>query len=82
MSLNINNNETGMLAHQLASLAGESLADAVTTAIRERIKRLQEKDTLTGDLMNIADKTSVLLNKTPDSTRFFDTLYDENGLPK
>ena len=82
MSLHINSKETDVLAHHLASLAGESITDAVTTAIRERIMRLQEKDKLTKDLINIANVTSVLLKNSPDSTKFFDSIYDDNGLPK
>ena len=40
MSLNIKNKETHKLADQLAKLTGESMTDAVTKAVRERLEKL------------------------------------------
>ncbi|GLZ55899.1 type II toxin-antitoxin system VapB family antitoxin [Actinomycetospora sp. NBRC 106378] len=39
-ALNIKNDETYALARQLANETGESLTEAVTTAVRERLARL------------------------------------------
>jgi antitoxin VapB len=41
MSLNIKNEQTHDLARELAALTGESLTEAVTVAVRERLERLR-----------------------------------------
>ena len=41
MSLNIKNPEAHALAARLAKKTGETLTDAVTTALRERLERLE-----------------------------------------
>ena len=41
MSLNIKNPEAHALATRLAQKTGETLTDAVTTALRERLERLE-----------------------------------------
>ena len=41
MSLNIKNQEAHRLAQELSALTGESMAAAVTEALRERLNRLQ-----------------------------------------
>jgi antitoxin VapB len=40
-ALNIKNDETYALARELADATGESLTEAVTTAVRERLGRLR-----------------------------------------
>jgi antitoxin VapB len=44
-ALNIKNEETYALARQLADETGESLTEAVTTAVRERLMRLRLAET-------------------------------------
>lgn len=44
MSLNIKNDQTHELARELASLTGESLTEAVTVAVRERLERLRIRE--------------------------------------
>ena len=44
-ALNIKNDETYALARQLADETGESLTEAVTTAVRERLVRLKLAET-------------------------------------
>lgn len=44
MALNIKSAETDRLARELAALTGESLTQAVTTALRERVDRHQRRD--------------------------------------
>ncbi|MCD2196999.1 type II toxin-antitoxin system VapB family antitoxin [Actinomycetospora endophytica] len=44
-ALNIKNDETYALARELADETGESLTEAVTTAVRERLARLKLRDT-------------------------------------
>ena len=43
MSLNIKNPEAHALAARLAEKTGETLTEAVTTALRERLARLEQK---------------------------------------
>jgi antitoxin VapB len=43
MGLNIKNEETHRLAVQLAVLTGETMTQAVTMAIKERIERVQRQ---------------------------------------
>lgn len=43
-ALNIKNDETYALARELADEAGESLTEAVTIAVRERLERLKLRD--------------------------------------
>ena len=43
MSLNIKKPEAHALAERLAKLTGETLTEAVTTALRERLARLEHK---------------------------------------
>ena len=44
MSLNIKNPEAHALAARLAKKTGETLTDAVTIALRERLERLERTD--------------------------------------
>ena len=44
MRLNIKNPETDRLVRELAQLTGESLTDAVTVALSERLERVQRED--------------------------------------
>ena len=41
MSLNIKNPETHRLARDLALLTGETVTEAVTVAVRERLERIR-----------------------------------------
>ena len=43
MALNIRNPETEQLAAELAKLTGESKTQAVTLALRERLKRIRRR---------------------------------------
>ena len=44
MTLNIKNQEAHRLARQLANLTGESMTEAVTAALRERLNRVRRGD--------------------------------------
>lgn len=85
MSLNIKRAETHRMAEQLAALTGESLTDAVTEAIRERLERLgrmRDRDARVERVMEIAGKFQAGLTMPMTSTDHGDLLYDENGLPR
>lgn len=84
MALSLKDAETDRLAREVAALTGESLTEAVRTALRERLarerlRRGQPKD-LAEKLMAIGRHCASL----PDyDTRSADEIlgYDENGLP-
>ena len=47
MSLNIKNPREFQVAHELADATGESLTEAVTKAIEDRLRTLRKADRLT-----------------------------------
>lgn len=84
-SLNLKSPETYRLAHRLAELTGESMTQAVTTALKEQINRVEQqrkKGSLAEEILAIgadcASRLSPRLKKL-DVDKF---LYDENGLPR
>jgi antitoxin VapB len=86
MSLNIKKPETHALAERVAALAGETLTDAVTTALRERLARL-ERDvdvdpSIYRRLREIAAGCRSRMKEPYLSIDHGDLLYDDQGLPK
>ncbi|HTD56032.1 MAG TPA: type II toxin-antitoxin system VapB family antitoxin [Silvibacterium sp.] len=84
MSLNIKNEETNRLIHELADLTGETLTGAVKHAVQERLARVrrQKKGGLSQHLLSIGRETAPLFKEPYRSTEHGDLLYDELGLPK
>jgi antitoxin VapB len=84
MTLNIKNEETNRLAHELAAATGESLTTAVTVAMRERLERLQRSkgEPLSERLLAIGKDCAVHLKEPFLTVDHGDLLYDEKGLPK
>lgn len=85
MSLNIKNPETHRLAKELAGLTGESMTEAITTAVRERLERVREAERGGGMAERIHAIAAEMHARLPED--FFDVehgdlLYDEDGLPK
>jgi antitoxin VapB len=82
MSLNIKNPETTRLIRELAQATGESLTEAVTTAVRERLQRVRTDF----DVDEILEWVGQVTAELPPG--FFDVdhdelLYDDElGLPK
>jgi antitoxin VapB len=82
MSLNIKNTETYRLAKELAAATGESMTEAVTVALRERLARVRPAIDIETVMEIVRDMRSRV---SPD---FFDVdhgelLYDDElGLPK
>lgn len=82
MSLNIKNSETYRLAKELAAATGESMTEAVTVALRERLARVRPAIDIEAVMEIVRDMRSRV---PPD---FFDVdhgelLYDDElGLPK
>jgi antitoxin VapB len=83
MSLNIKNPKAYQLAKDVAELTGESMAQAVTTALEERKAKLQKEDRI-ARLTALVDRIAERLN-APGHPRMMEIedLYDEEtGLPK
>ena len=84
MQLNIKNPEAHEMAVELAKKTGESMSEAVTTAIRERLdrkkrdahRRFEEMGRIANDF-----QTLPVLDPRPVS-EIMDDMYDEDGLPK
>jgi antitoxin VapB len=82
MALRIDNPQAENLAKELANRTGESVAQAVITALRERLERetRRQQPSLAEDLVRIGQECAalpVLDERTPDEILG----YDENGLP-
>ncbi|MYA37793.1 MAG: protein transcription factor [Gammaproteobacteria bacterium] len=85
MSLTIKNDETCLLARELANLTGETMTGAVTVALRERLERERNRmDANAGvrDLLAIGGRCAKSLKPGPSAVEHGDLLYDEQGLPK
>jgi antitoxin VapB len=84
MSLNIKNEEAHRLARELAEHTGESMATAVTRAVRERLDRVRKRRGMSKveRIMKIARESAPLWKEPFRSVDHGDLLYDEKGLPK
>ena len=84
MPLSIRNRETERLARQVAKETGESLTEAIETALRERLQRLKQRH-----------RGRIMTEKLEDILRGVDSLptlnsgsedeilgYDEQGVPR
>jgi antitoxin VapB len=81
--MNIKRPETELLARQVAEMTGESLTDAITTALRERLEHLQRRPgVMAHELMVIGRDCAEHLPPSLRSANLNDLLYDERGLPK
>jgi len=86
MSLNIKNAETHRLVKELADATGESMTQAVTEAVRQRLERLKAEASPGKDF----DVQEILAMAREIGTRFppgyfetaFDDLYGDDGLPR
>jgi antitoxin VapB len=84
MGLNIKNPETQRLVAELASLTGESMTGAVTTAVRERLQRARRPrgQDFADRLLAIGRDCAAHLKEPYRSVEHGDLLYDERGLPR
>lgn len=84
MAINIKNNKTQKLAHELAKLTGESMTTAVTEAVRERLDRVrsQRGERLSERLLEIGRDCAGRLKEPYRSKDHDELLYDEKGLPR
>lgn len=81
MAFNIKNPETHALAREIANLTGESMAQAVDIALRERRQRLGHQD-VAAKLNAIAESAAAHTPKGASSADIDELLYDRRGLPK
>jgi len=84
MGLNIKNEETHRLVRELAMLTGESMTEAVTAAVRERLARLRREraGSLADRLLTIGRDCAARLKEPYRSADHAELLYDEWGLPR
>ena len=84
MALSIKNPEAERLARELAALTGGSVTEAVTTALRERLRQMTEADVYEKRLAAARSIGADAASRWPEHLQHGDPtemLYDENGLP-
>jgi len=79
--MNIKSEQAHKMARELALLTGESLTEAVTIAIQERLQRLRppHKPPMSERLRRIRQECGPRLHGLPDHAVI---LYGEDGLPR
>ena len=84
MALNIEDGQTQQLAQELAELTGESMAVAVTEAVRERLDRVRRErgNGLVERLLRIGTECAAHLKPPYRTSDHSELLYDERGLPR
>ena len=84
VSLNIKNPEACRLIEELAEATGETMTGAVTTAVRERLRRVKARrpGSLAEKIMAIGRETARRIGPEYRALDHDALLYDENGLPR
>ncbi len=86
MALNIKNEETSRLARDLADRTGETVTGAITTAVRERLQRLEVDDNETAArserLRRLAADSGARWTPELREADHGALLYDDRGLPR
>ena len=86
MSLNVKNPEAHALAARLAQKTGETLTEAVTVALRERLERLERTAEFDEEryqaLRALVKGSRQLWSESLLAVDHGELLYDERGLPK
>ena len=83
MALSIKTEEADQLARQLAALAGETMTEAVTRSLRERLERLQSrrkdnKDERANRLLHTAEALRAKYELEPVTKEEWDSLWGDN----
>lgn len=82
MALSIKNDDADQLARELAALTGETITDAVTEAIRQRLALVRRgRQGLMVRLLEIADEGR-RLPRLDDRDELEILGYDNQGLPR
>jgi antitoxin VapB len=85
MTMNIKNPRTHELARELAGLTGETVTQAVTVALQERLDRLRDEAGAEERIRRMEELSRDIARRLgPDALAIDhgDLLYDERGLPK
>ena len=84
MAINIKNDKTQKLAHELAELTGESMTSAITEAIRERLDRVRiaRGEGLACRILKIGKECAAHLQDPFRTIDHGELLYDEKGMPR
>jgi antitoxin VapB len=84
VALNIKNDETQKLAHELAKVTGESMTAAVTEAVRERLARVRSErgSGLAHRILTIGKNCATHLHEPYRSIEHGELLYDDKGMPR
>ena len=80
MALNVKNDEADRLARELADLTGESITEAITVALRERLERRRSRGQQAARLRHLVTEIAafpVLDDRPADEILG----YDRRGLP-
>ena len=77
MALSIKSDRADALARELASLTGESITDAVTNAIDERLERTRSRRVQINDLLEQFRALPVVDSRSADEILG----YDNHGVP-
>ncbi len=80
MALNIKDDSVHEAVKRITSITGESQAQAVATAVRERLARL-ERDELATRLLAIGSKAAARMSPEAKELDHGALLYDDRGLP-
>lgn len=83
MALNLESNEAGQPAHELAAATRESVTEAVTVALRERLERDRGREQ--GDIGVRLDRLTAQysgLSISDGRTADASIGYDDSGLPR
>jgi antitoxin VapB len=83
MSLNIKDPNAHALAQALAKETGETMTQAVTEALRERLERVRrhrKPEATVAELLAIGHRCARTLK--PKTIDHGDMLYDDRGLPR
>ena len=80
MALNIKDSAVHQAVKEIARITGESQAQAVASAVRERLAHLQQ-DELAARLLAIGRRTAARMSPETKRLDHGALLYDEHGLP-
>ena len=81
----ISDAETCRLVRDLARLTGETMTEAITVALRERLsrqRRLRSAEERLQEMRAISKRCARQLRDGPSAIEHGNFLYDEHGLPK
>lgn len=80
MALNIKDEAVHAAVKQLAALTGESQAQAVATAVKERLAKVRQEDRA-DRLLALGRKTALRMTSATKELDHADMLYNHEGLP-